>query len=88
MEDYYNFLNMLLNGGVFKGRHILSRKTIDWMTINHLPGGVDMIAMQDMGGYGETASHGVGFGFGFSVVVDPAKSQQMLSTGSFGWGGG
>ena len=87
MEDYFNFAQMLLNGGVFNGERILSRKTIEWMTVNHLPHDLDMKARQSIGGYGEVATHGNGFGLGFSVVVDAAKSKQMLSTGTFGWGG-
>lgn len=87
MEDYHNFTQMLLNGGVFKGQRILSRKTIEWMTVNHLPHDLDMKARQNIGGYGEVATHGNGFGLGFSVVMDSAKSRQMLSTGTFGWGG-
>src|SRR4029077_12036444 len=30
---------------------------------------------------------GVGFGLGFSVVVDPVKGRSLCSTGEYAWGG-
>ena len=56
------------------------------MTSNHLPGGVDLTE------YGrplfsETAYDGVGFGLGFSVVVDPAKAKVLRQQGEYAWGG-
>ena len=39
------------------------------------------------GAYSESVQAGVGFGLGFSVVIDPQESQQIASIGSFSWGG-
>lgn len=86
-SDYARFCQMLLNGGSLDGAQVLSRKTIEWMTVNHLDSDRDMKQMQAAAGYAETAQDGVGFGLGFSVVVDPARSKQLQSAGSFSWGG-
>ncbi len=72
--DYARFLLMMLNGGEFNGNRILSSKTVELMTMNHL---------------GEVALpwDGVGFGLGFSVVMDPGARGLPGSVGEFGWGG-
>jgi CubicO group peptidase (beta-lactamase class C family) len=36
-SDYVRFAQMLLNGGELDGTRLLSRKTIELMTMNHLP---------------------------------------------------
>lgn len=88
ISDYARFCQMLLNGGELDGKVVLSRKTIDWMTVNHLVDNSDMSTMvKNAGGYAETAQDGVGFGLGFSVVMDPAKSGQINSRNTFSWGG-
>ena len=86
-EDYYNFCQMLLNGGTFKGKRILSRKTIELMTTNHLPGNQDMVTMGSEGSFSEIRYKGVGFGLGFGVNIDLADTQNSGSVGSFNWGG-
>ncbi|HWK48417.1 MAG TPA: serine hydrolase domain-containing protein, partial [Steroidobacter sp.] len=40
--DYLRFCRMLLNGGVLDGVRLLSPKTIELMTTNHLPGGKEL----------------------------------------------
>ena len=40
-----------------------------------------------MGGFSETPYAGVGFGLGFSVEIDCAKSALVGSEGEFAWGG-
>jgi CubicO group peptidase (beta-lactamase class C family) len=37
--------------------------------------------------FAETAYDGVGFGLGFSVVIDPAAAKNLVSLGEYGWGG-
>jgi len=86
-SDYARFCQMLLNGGELDGERVISRKTLDWMTLNHLDADRDMRQMLASAGYSETAQDGVGFGLGFSVVLDPALSKQITSTGTFAWGG-
>ncbi len=85
-DDYARFCQMLLNGGELKGARILGRKTIELMTLNHLPDGKDLSDCA-VGAFGETPYAGQGFGLGFSVVQDLARGQAIGSIGEFAWGG-
>ena len=72
-KDYAKFLQMTLNGGELDGKRILSRKTIELMTTNHL---------------GELPFRsGQGFGLGFSIVTDLGERGTLGSVGEYGWGG-
>lgn len=85
-SDYDRFMRMLANGGELDGVRLLSSRTIDQMTMNHLPGDMDL---SEFGRPldAETTYDGVGFGLGFSVLVNPAKAKVHGSLGDFGWGG-
>ncbi len=72
-SDYARFLQMLLNRGELEGVRILSRKTVDLMTVDHLR----EIQFEK----------GVGFGLGFYVVEDLGDRGSPGSVGEFGWGG-
>ena len=85
--DYLRFTLMLRNRGELDGVRLLSRRTVDLMTVNHLPGGQDLTALAQAGMFTETAYAGVGFGLGFSVMLDPARAQVLGSPGEFAWGG-
>jgi CubicO group peptidase (beta-lactamase class C family) len=87
-HDYYQFAAMLLNGGLHAatGHRVLSRKTLQYMTINHLPDSLDMGALSAPQ-YSEIAGDGSGFGLGFSVILDPARNRAIGSVGNFAWGG-
>jgi CubicO group peptidase (beta-lactamase class C family) len=84
--DYHRFCQLLLAGGELDGARLVSPKTISMMASNHLPGGVDLDAMA-LDGFSETSRAGVGFGLGFSVVLNPAWTKVSGSRGEFGWGG-
>jgi CubicO group peptidase (beta-lactamase class C family) len=84
-SDYCRFAQMLLDGGDGLSR-VLSRKSVQWMGTNHLPGGVDMAKMA-VPGYTEVAVSGQGFGLGLSVMLDPVANRENASAGSVGWGG-
>ena len=86
MSDYHNFCHMLLHQGEFKGKRLIGRKTLELMTANHLPNNQDLTEMSESA-FSETPYAGVGFGLGFSVMLDPAKSQSLSDIGEFGWGG-
>jgi CubicO group peptidase (beta-lactamase class C family) len=86
LSDYYNFTSMLLNKGELNGTRVIGRKTLEYMTMNHLPDGKDLTEMSESA-FSETPYAGVGFGLGFSVMTDPAKSQTLSDVGEFGWGG-
>ena len=85
-HDYVAFCQMLANGGQLGGHRVLGRKTLELMTVNHLPGGA---TLQDMavGGFGEAGFEGVGFGLGFAVGLGPAATGMAGSGGEFYWGG-
>ena len=77
-DDYYRFCRMLLHNGEFDGARILSRKTVELMTSNHLT--------PEQFPSDWTLS-GFGFGLGVRVATDPAQSQNLCSPGEHGWGG-
>ena len=75
-RDYLRFSQMMLNGGELDGVRILSPKTVDLMTTNHIG---------DMGlGFGRK---GVGFGLDFAVVLNPGEVGEVSSAGEYNWGG-
>lgn len=85
-EDYLRFCQLLLNGGELDGVRLLSPRTLQLMTRNHLPGGQDLNAM-GQATFSETEMAGMGFGLGFSTLLDPAANRSMATPGTFGWGG-
>ena len=84
--DYFRFCQMLLNRGELDGVRLLGRKTVDYMTANHLPNGGDLTSM-GQAVFSETRFDGVGFGLGFSIMLDPVKAQVLGSSGEYAWGG-
>ncbi len=84
--DYLKFCQMMLNGGEAGGVRYLSPKTIALMTSNHLPGGVDLPQLS-RSLFSEVAYDGVGFGLGFSVTIDPARTLLPGTAGEYAWGG-
>ncbi len=85
--DYFRFTSMMQNLGELDGVRLLGRKTVELMTMNHLPGGQDLTDLAQAGMFTETAYAGVGFGLGFSVMQSPARAQVLGSPGEFAWGG-
>jgi len=69
--DYARFLQMLLNGGELDGVRLLSPKSVELMTVDHLDGI-----------YGPN-----GFGLGFWVTKKLGLNGQPGTVGSYGWGG-
>ena len=84
--DYLKFAQMLLNGGTANGHRYISRKTLDLMTANHLPGGVDLPALS-RSLFSEAAYDGVGFGLGFATSTKASRTLMPGSDGDFFWGG-
>lgn len=82
--DYQRFCRMILNGGTLDGQRLLGRMTVDLMRANHLPG--DLAAMGTPR-FAETSYAGIGFGLGFSVMLDPARAQILGTPGEIAWGG-
>ena len=86
LDDYMAFCKMVLGRGSLEGHRILSRKTLDLMSSNHLTNGKDLRSCA-YGRWSETSYTGVGFGLGFSILLDPAASQVSGSKGELAWGG-
>lgn len=86
IDEYQRFAQMLLNNGEFRGVRILGRKTVEYMASNHLPNNSDLAGMGQPV-FSETSFEGIGFGLGFSVVIDPPAASVLDSKGEFAWGG-
>jgi CubicO group peptidase (beta-lactamase class C family) len=89
--DYHRFTQMLLHrpdgpAGELDGVRLLSPRTVAYMTRNHLPGGADL---ETFGRrlVADVPADGLGFGLGFSVVMDAAAVRYLCSEGEFAWGG-
>ncbi|WP_353216373.1 serine hydrolase domain-containing protein [Sandarakinorhabdus sp.] len=85
-QDYLQFARMLLNGGTLNGHRLISRKTLDLMTANHLPGG-GSIASMSKSLFSEAAYDGVGFGLGFATTMSASQTLMPGSDGDYFWGG-
>ena len=78
-EDYLQFAQMLLHGGVLNGKRLLSPRTVELMASNHVG---DMFN----GKLGRPA-HGMGYGLLVGIVEDAVAAGLRVSNGSFGWDG-
>ena len=78
-EDYFRFAQMILNKGELDGTRILSRKTVEYMLSDHIPG---------LAG-SPTASTGPGYGFGLGFAVRKQDGFSFIpgSTGDAMWAG-
>ena len=72
-SDYMTFCQMIMNNGQWNGTQFLSRKTIELMTQNHVGN--------------KYPAEGVGFGYGFAVMLDVSKTNLLGSNGNIWWGG-
>jgi CubicO group peptidase (beta-lactamase class C family) len=78
--DYARYAQMLLDGGEFNKTRILGEKTVELMTMNHLPPEIGDLAQYNN-------SPGTGYGLGVSVSLNPAMEGNLSSPGTFGWTG-
>lgn len=83
-RDYMRFCQLMLSRGLAGSTRLLGRKTVELMLLNHLDG--DMAAMGQPR-FGGSNFHGIGFGLGFAVMLDPAKAQIVGTPGECSWGG-
>jgi CubicO group peptidase (beta-lactamase class C family) len=77
-EDYMQFAQMLVNSGQLNGKRLLSPRTVDLMSSNHVG---DLYS-----GIGQRLK-GMGFGLTVEVVMDGVSANRRESNGSFGWDG-
>jgi CubicO group peptidase (beta-lactamase class C family) len=75
-SDYFRFADLLMQGGRRGAVRLLSRKTVELMTRNHVG---DLPVW--------LTGPGHGFGLGFGVVRDRGRTHAMASEGSYSWGG-
>jgi CubicO group peptidase (beta-lactamase class C family) len=77
--DYVRFAQMMLNGGALGGTRLLARKTVEYMTSDHL----GALA------HGPTYAPGPGYGFGLGFAVRTATGMSGIpgSIGEYNWGG-
>jgi len=73
--DYYHFAQMLANGGVYKGRRILSKQIVSQMASPQLPG--------SLGGF----PPGSNWGLSVRVITGEQTQDQPLTKQCFGWSG-
>lgn len=88
LPDYVRFTRMLLNKGELEGVRALSRGSVEQMMTSHLPpelGDTPLSEAARFGLGGEVA--GLGFGFGGSVLLDPARAGGIGHVGEYAWGG-
>lgn len=72
-RDYARFLEALRNNGKLGRVRILSRKSVELMTANH----IGALRLRP----------GVAFGLGLSVITDLGARGELGSAGELGWGG-
>lgn len=77
-DDYVRFLRLLRNQGRFEGARLASRKTIEWMTTDHL-GAIPV--RHDL------LPPGHGFGLGVAVRTAAGLAAQPGSVGQYFWSG-
>jgi CubicO group peptidase (beta-lactamase class C family) len=82
-DDYARFASMLAGGGALDGVRLLSRKTVELMTTNHLSAS----ELEGLGIAGVRVFRGNGFGLGVMVQTDAADTRGLGSVGKHGWGG-
>ena len=83
--DYARLLQMMLNGGKLGDARILSPKSVELMTVDHL-GGLLMRNVNDTGAlFGEES--GVGFGSASGSWTTSARAASSARAGEYGWGG-
>jgi CubicO group peptidase (beta-lactamase class C family) len=80
--DYMRFSQMLLNGGELAGVRLLIRKTVAFMTTNHLPREILPISASPTESWPE-----YGYGLGVAILESPTRSQIVGSPCEFTWQG-
>jgi CubicO group peptidase (beta-lactamase class C family) len=78
IDDYFAFACMLLNRGIHRGKRLLSDKSVQLMTTNHL-------TSEQIAGGGPVLG-GRGWGYVMSVVTEPDEVSPI--PGRYGWEGG
>jgi CubicO group peptidase (beta-lactamase class C family) len=77
-HDYLRFQQMFVNGGQLDGQRLLSPKTVELMSMNHV---------KDLYHGLRGSDDGMGFGLTMAVHVNEALASARRSNGAYGWAG-
>jgi CubicO group peptidase (beta-lactamase class C family) len=86
-HDYLRFCRMMLHGGTLDGVQILSPKTVQLFSLNHLPENRELADMAPPGLFSEAGYSGIGFSIGCGVNINVAKTRLPGTLGEYFWGG-
>ena len=88
-QDYARFCQMFLNRGILDGVRLVSPKTVEHMTSNHIPPGyknANPVAVQ-LFWPSPSVETGQGFGLGFAINCEPERSPLPGPKGLYYWNG-
>ena len=80
------FCEAMRCGGALGDARLIGPKTLALMRANHLPDGRDLADIS-VSMFSEATYRGVGFGLGFAMTTDVARTGIAGSAGEFWWGG-
>jgi len=80
IDDYSQFVKMLLGKGTYNGIRILGSSTVEFMTQNNL-------SEKQLRGYNWDALKGYGYGNLMMVMIDVPASGGLGAVGEYGWDG-
>ena len=80
IDDYSHFATMLLHKGVYKGKQIIGKKTVEFMTQNRLTKEQRITYIWD-------SVKGYGYGCLMRVLLDQGEAATNAPLGEFGWDG-
>ena len=86
VDDYLHFCKIFLSEGFIGKERLVNRDTIKLMSTNQLPYSRDLSHCA-FGSWSESNFKGVGFGLGFSVLLDTEKQIGHGNSGELAWGG-
>ena len=86
VRDMSYFAGMLACGGEWKGRRILSARSVELMSRNHLQGDA-LTDFQETHQRGWNFMAGYGYGLGVKTLLSLAESNCLGSPGEFSWAG-
>lgn len=81
IDDYAHFAQMLMDGGVYRGKRLMGRRTVEFLTTGSLA------PEQRRGMDSWTALEGYTYGNLMRVLTDPGRAMAMGSPGEYGWDG-
>jgi CubicO group peptidase (beta-lactamase class C family) len=80
IDDMLRFARMLLNGGMAGNTRVLSPRSVQWLSHNHL-------SAEQLAALNWDSLYGYGYGGLMRVLMEPARSFSLGDEGEFGWDG-